>query len=68
VICRTGGGYVICGVSGGWGGWLWHNDMIDSMPELIPGSLGEFVAERVNGRMENIGGEAVPIALCDSLL
>jgi hypothetical protein len=50
------------------GGWLWHNDMIDSMPELIPVSLGEFVAERVNGRMQNIGGEAVPIALCDSLL
>jgi hypothetical protein len=26
------------------------------------------VLEKVKGKMENIGGEAEPIALCDSLL
>jgi hypothetical protein len=30
--------------------------------------LGEFVVERAKGRMLNVDGEAVPIALCDLLL
>jgi hypothetical protein len=29
--------------------------------------LGEFVVERAKGRMENMTGEGVPIALCGSL-
>jgi hypothetical protein len=47
---------------------LWHNDRIASRPELAPGCLGEFVVEKVKGRMENIGDEVVSIVLCDSLL
>jgi hypothetical protein len=51
------------------GGWLWHNGRIDNKQELVPGyCLGEFVVERAKGRMLNVDGEAVPIALCDLLL
>jgi hypothetical protein len=50
------------------GGWLWHNDRIDNKSELFPGCcLGEL-ADRVKGRMGNIDGVVVPIALCDLLL
>jgi hypothetical protein len=48
--------------------WLWCSDRIDSKPELVLGCLGEFVAEKVKGKIESIGGEVVPIALCYSLL
>jgi hypothetical protein len=50
-------------------GLLWHDDKIDNKPEVGLGyCLGEFVVERAKGRMENIDGEEVPIALCDFLL
>jgi hypothetical protein len=50
------------------GDWLWHSDRIGNNLELARGCLGEFVVKRLKGRMENISGEAKPIALCGSLL
>jgi hypothetical protein len=50
------------------GDWLWHSDRIGNNLELARGCLGEFVVKRLKGRMENISGEAEPIALCGSLL
>jgi hypothetical protein len=50
------------------GDWLWCSDMIDNKSEFALGCLGEFVAEKARGRIENIGYEPMPIALCDSLL
>jgi hypothetical protein len=50
------------------GGLLWHNDRIGNKPEPALGCLGDFVVETVKGKIGNIGGEAVPIALCDPLL
>jgi hypothetical protein len=50
------------------GDWLWHSDRIGNNLELAHGCLGEFVVKRLKGRMENISGEAEPIALCGSLL
>jgi hypothetical protein len=49
------------------GDWLWHSDMIGNKPKLGLGCFGEFVMGRVNGRMESIGDEVEPIALCGSL-
>jgi hypothetical protein len=49
------------------GDWLWYSGRIGNKPELALGCLGEFVAERVNGRMVSIGGEAEPTTLCGSL-
>jgi hypothetical protein len=49
------------------GDWLWYSGRIGNKPELALGCLGEFVAERANGRMVSIGGEAEPTTLCGSL-
>jgi hypothetical protein len=38
------------------------------MPELGFGCLGKFGVGRAKGRMKNTSYEAVPIALCDSVL
>jgi hypothetical protein len=54
VICGAGEGYVICGASGGGGGWLWHNGMIDSMPEVGLGCFDVFVVKKVKDRMMSI--------------
>jgi hypothetical protein len=46
------------------GGWLWHSDKIDSMPEVVPDWFGRLVVvKRVKGKMVNIGGEG-SIAWC----
>jgi hypothetical protein len=43
------------------GGWLWLSDRIDNRTEVVLGyCLGEFVVERVKGRMGSIAGEVVP--------
>jgi hypothetical protein len=48
---------------------LWHNGRIGNKPESAPGyCLREFVVKRANGKMLNIDGEVVPIALCNLLL
>jgi hypothetical protein len=49
------------------GDWLWYSGRIGNKLELALSCLGEFVAERANGRMVSIGGEAEPTALCGSL-
>jgi hypothetical protein len=43
--------------------WLWRSDRIGNKPELGFGCLGKFVVERVKGRMESTGYEAMSL-LC----
>jgi hypothetical protein len=47
------------------GGWLWRSDMVDSRMEVVLGyCLGDFFKERAKGKVGNMAGEVVPIALC----
>jgi hypothetical protein len=47
---------------------LWHSDRTGHKLEFELGCFGRFVLERVRGKMENTGCEAVVNTLCDSLL
>jgi hypothetical protein len=58
-------GMSFVGLAKAGGDWLWHSDRIDNRLEVALGCMGEFVVERAKDRMENIGDEAEPIALCD---
>jgi hypothetical protein len=50
----------------GRGEWLWRSDRIVNKPELGLGC--KFAVGRAKGGMENTSYEAMPIALCGSLL
>jgi hypothetical protein len=45
--------------------WLWCNGKIDSMSEVVFGSVGRLVAKKVEDKMvSNVGGEG-SLAWCD---
>jgi hypothetical protein len=48
--------------------WLWHSDMIDSIPEVGLGCFGVFIVEKVKDRMVSIAGGWEYTAWCDLLL
>jgi hypothetical protein len=46
------------------GGWLWHSDKIDSMPEVVLDWFGRLVlVKRAKDKMMSTGGEGF-IAWC----